>query len=53
MNEGWVCPRCDKVWAPSVKSCDCEPREWQPYGEVPLMPWPTDPRYPTTTGAYH
>ena len=24
MNEGWICPRCKKVNAPDVKSCDCE-----------------------------
>ena len=21
-EKGWVCPRCGKVWAPSVRSCD-------------------------------
>lgn len=26
-NIGWVCPRCKKVWNPSIKSCDCEPME--------------------------
>ncbi len=27
MNEGWVCPKCKKVWAPSVKSCECPTSE--------------------------
>jgi hypothetical protein len=22
---GWICPRCLKVWAPSVVECDCHP----------------------------
>lgn len=22
---GWVCPRCEKVWAPSTPGCDCLP----------------------------
>lgn len=27
MKEGWVCPRCGKVNAPFIKSCDCKPDE--------------------------
>ena len=23
-QKGWICPRCNKVNAPSVKECDCE-----------------------------
>lgn len=23
MNEGWICPRCNKVNAPFIKQCDC------------------------------
>ena len=23
MNEGWICPRCNKVHAPFIKECDC------------------------------
>jgi len=23
--EGWICPRCQKVWAPWVKECTCKP----------------------------
>ena len=21
--QGWVCPRCGRVWAPWVQACDC------------------------------
>ena len=28
-KEGWICPKCKKVWAPSVKSCDCTTKENQ------------------------
>ena len=24
MNEGWLCPACLTVWAPFVKSCQCQ-----------------------------
>lgn len=24
MKEGWICPRCKKINAPFVPSCDCE-----------------------------
>lgn len=24
-NTGWVCPRCSKVHAPFVQSCNCSP----------------------------
>lgn len=27
MNEGWICPRCKRVWAPAVLECDCKPEE--------------------------
>lgn len=23
-NTGWTCPRCGKVWSPSVKTCTCQ-----------------------------
>ena len=23
MKEGWVCPKCGKVYAPWIPSCDC------------------------------
>jgi len=22
-HEGWICPRCGIVWAPSITSCSC------------------------------
>ena len=25
MKEGWICPRCGKVNAPFIASCDCNP----------------------------
>ena len=27
MKEGWMCPRCGKVNAPFIASCDCKPDE--------------------------
>lgn len=27
MKEGWICPRCGKVNAPFIPSCDCKPDE--------------------------
>lgn len=26
-NEGWECPRCNKINAPDIKECDCVKRE--------------------------
>lgn len=28
MKEGWICPRCGKVNAPFIPSCDCEPKKF-------------------------
>lgn len=25
LNTGWICPRCQKVNAPSVQQCSCPP----------------------------
>lgn len=28
MNEGWKCPECGTIWAPSVSECPrCKPKE--------------------------
>lgn len=27
MREGWLCPRCGKVNAPFISSCDCKPNK--------------------------
>ena len=48
MNQGWECPRCHKINAPSVVSCSCPKtdKEWlcprQPYILDPFIP---DKRY--------
>jgi len=40
-NVGWICPRCNKVNAPTVKQCDCQPedkprkRNWDAYDANP------------------
>jgi hypothetical protein len=33
MNEGWICPRCNRVWAPWVASCNCG-NPYSPYYRV-------------------
>ncbi len=25
-RKGWICPRCERVNAPHVEKCDCEPK---------------------------
>ena len=42
MNEGWICPRCGKVWAPWMPSCTCAGVT------VPLPNKPWIPPQPTT-----
>ena len=34
--EGWICPRCSKVWAPWVRECECNKTGTLPYG----ITWP-------------
>jgi hypothetical protein len=49
---GWICPKCGKVYAPDVKECaECNSKKWVtipcsplPY-PVPYYPWPTYPYY--------
>ncbi len=31
-NTGWICPRCNKVNAPSVQQCSCSPSNGNGYG---------------------
>lgn len=50
MNTGWICPRCDKVNAPDIKSCDCKKdgdwpkKDFKPFKPIPY-PYPP-PTYP-------
>ena len=50
MNVGWSCPRCSRVYAPSVTSCaSCNAIHNQPWiaphvpTEVPFVPLPYTP----------
>jgi hypothetical protein len=38
-NTGWICPRCQKVHAPFVQSCNCDPTP-----DLIGKPLPTYPR---------
>ena len=52
--EGWVCPRCQKVYAPWVRECNCNPpyRDTITYPIEPTNPWviPWSPFSPSYTG---
>ena len=37
MNQGWTCPKCSKVYAPSVQECI----ECNAVAVRPANPWPT------------
>lgn len=40
MNTGWICPKCGRVHAPWVASCNCAaPSEYVPY-TPPYAPHP-------------
>lgn len=26
LQTGWICPRCQRAWAPSVVECPCKPK---------------------------
>jgi hypothetical protein len=31
LKEGWICPKCSKVWGPQIKECeDCNKRYFVP-----------------------
>jgi len=51
MQSGWICPRCQKVNAPFMDHCDCEPSIpgdcvpnyiSHPYYSYPVHPYPWD-----------
>ncbi len=46
MNEGWICPRCQKVNAPDVKACDCKYEESDIEKLKKLMPKQPEPATP-------
>lgn len=57
MNKGWECPKCGRVYAPSVTECYLcapvsEPFVPKPYNPWPTIfpnaPWPPTPFYPNT-----
>ena len=40
MSEGWICPRCHVVHAPSVAQCSCAPDVQEPYLPLPNLSTP-------------
>lgn len=50
MKEGWICPRCGKVNAPFVLSCDCKPSASNNYDCV--HDWVATTYGATTEGHY-
>lgn len=38
MIEGWVCPKCQRVYAPFVKECECCNKAALPPPFTPLIP---------------
>lgn len=46
MNQGWQCPVCKTVWAPTVQKCaECSPVAVPTWIGVPWPTWP-GPHYP-------
>jgi hypothetical protein len=60
-QQGWICPKCGRVYAPWVKECEaCNPVKTAPVVEpwIPIVPfypfplWPPYPDYPGTAPMY-
>lgn len=50
-NYGWICPRCDKVHAPSVERCDCYINPNMPR-TIPLVPTQPFQAFPLVPGSW-
>lgn len=45
VNQGWICPKCGRVWAPSVNECLCSVPDVQPEKKGDQLPSPLDPSF--------
>lgn len=52
MKEGWICPRCGKVNAPFMLSCDCKPSATNDDTDGCNHDWYAASGGATTTGCY-
>lgn len=44
MNTGWICPKCQKVWAPSMLECSaCNCADHLRGGAIPYDPFTLPP----------
>lgn len=52
MNTGWICPKCQKVWAPSMLECTaCNCADHLRGGAIPYDPFTLPPfRVPPSSG---
>jgi len=53
MNQGWECPACKTVYAPTVTKCECQVAkpDWT-YRPPAWQPWPSYPWWPNTAKDY-